>query len=176
MFNATQRFSTLKELTLNKNSLDGFKLRNIREMLSNNKGLIALNLNQCQLGEWGAVYLALGLENNRTLKTLNVADNNFGDEGMEYLTQSMINHRGLHLTHWDLSQNYISDVQGVKIAEGLASNNTLEYLSLQSNTLTMETGQAFKTLMHTHRKLAKIDLSKNLVPLSCVNEINKVCD
>ena len=140
MFNATQRFSTLKELTLNKNSLDGFKLRNIREMLSNNKGLIALNLNQCQLGEWGAVYLALGLENNRTLKTLNVADNNFGDEGMEYLTQSMINHRGFSLSHWDLSQNYISDVQGVKIAEGLAENSTLEYLSLQSNTLTFETG------------------------------------
>ena len=92
------------------------------------------------MGEWGAVYLALGLEHNSALKTLNVADNNFGDEGMEYLTQGMINNHGFSLTHWDLSQNYISDVQGVKIAEGLGANNTLEYLSLQSNTLTFETG------------------------------------
>jgi len=58
IFIATQRFSTLKELTLNKNSLDGGKLRVIREMLYNNKGLKILNMNQCQLGEDGAFYLA----------------------------------------------------------------------------------------------------------------------
>jgi len=127
---ATSRFSTLKELTLNKNSLDANKLRIIREMLWNNKGLQVLNLNQCQLGPDGAMYLAYGLAYNKFLKTLNASENNFGDEGVIFFSKEMIDNQGLRLNHLDLSENYISDVEAVKIAQGLAENNTLETLSL----------------------------------------------
>ena len=58
IFAIAQRFHGLKELTLDKNSLDGSKLRILRELLYNNKGLRILNLNDCHLGEDGAFFLA----------------------------------------------------------------------------------------------------------------------
>ena len=99
------------------------------------------------MGPYGAMYLAYGLDYNKHIKTLNVSDNIFGDEVITYFAKEMIDNQGLRLHHLDLSENYITDVEGVKIAEGLAKNNTLEYLSLQGNTLTAESRQAFATLM-----------------------------
>ena len=86
------------------------------------------------------MYLASGLAYNKFLKTLNASENNFGDEGVMFFSKEMIENSGLRLNHLDLSENYISDVEAVKIAQGLAENNTLETLSLLGNTLTAESG------------------------------------
>ena len=62
------------------------------------------------------------------------------------------------------------------MANSLTENTTLESFSLQGNTLTAQSGQAFLTLMHTNKKLSKLDLTKNLIPLRFINEINKKCE
>ena len=96
-FSVVQRYQVLVTLTLDRNSLDGAKLKILRDMLSNNRGLRTLNLNKCQLGEDGALYIASGIIANKTLQTLNMADNNFGDEGLEHLTSSMIDFGETHI-------------------------------------------------------------------------------
>ena len=76
-------------------------------------------MNQCSLGPDGAMYLAYGLTYNKHLKTLNASDNNFGDEGITFFSKEMIENEGLRLHHLDLSDNYITDVEAVKIAQAL---------------------------------------------------------
>ncbi len=109
----------MKELTLDKNQIDGTKLRIIREMIIANKGLHVLNMNHCSLGEDGASYIAQELGKNTTLKTLNLSENNFGDEGVENFAYYMILYEGFNLTHLDLSVNYITDKVGLRLAEAL---------------------------------------------------------
>jgi hypothetical protein len=122
------------------------------------------------------MYLAYGLAYNKFLKTLNASENNFGDDGISFFSKEMMENQGLRLQHLDLSENYISDTEAVKMAESLTENNTLESFSLQGNTLTAQSGQAFIVLMRTNKKLSKLDLTKNLIPLRQINEINKKCD
>lgn len=55
ILNGTLKASRLVELTLDQNILDGSKLKAIRETLINNKKLETLNMNECQLGEEGAL-------------------------------------------------------------------------------------------------------------------------
>lgn len=45
LFLSVLRYSTMKELTLDRNALDGSKLKILKEMVSNNRGLNILNMN-----------------------------------------------------------------------------------------------------------------------------------
>ena len=87
-------------------------------------------MNQCQLGSEGALHIAQGLAKNTTLKTLNLAENNFGDEGVENFAHFAILFEGFHLKHLDLSDNFISDVVGLRLAEALEFYKPLESLIL----------------------------------------------
>jgi Ran GTPase-activating protein (RanGAP) involved in mRNA processing and transport len=96
---------------LDRNPLDGTKLRVIREMLGANKGLRTLNMNQCSLGQDGCLFLALGFIKNGALRNLAIADNNFGDVGVDHLSQQMIaSGVNFRLEILDLSSNYITDI------------------------------------------------------------------
>ena len=173
---ATIKATKLVELTLDRNYLDGAKLRVIREMLVQNKRLETLNMNECQLGEDGAEYFAGGLPANNTLHYLNLASNNFGDAGVEQLATGMIVHKGFQLKHLDLSNNFVSDEAGKQLAVGLAHNHTLLSLSLAENTLTEESGLAILETMKVHPVLSRMDLSKNLIPIRYVLEIHRHCE
>ena len=83
------KFSTLGELTLNKNNLDGTKLRILRDLMSHNKGLKVLNLQDYHMGEDGALFLSQGLLKNNSLEVLNLSNNNFGDEGAKHFANGM---------------------------------------------------------------------------------------
>ena len=71
--------------------------------------------------------------------------------------------------------NYISDVQGLRLAEGLEINKSLEVLILHNNTLTKKSGFALKDSILKHQSLTKVDLNCNLVPLKLVSDIDKHC-
>ena len=107
---AMQRYQKLRELTLDKNVFDGSKLRVLREMLSSNKGLKTLNMNQCSLGQDACLYISLGFLKNTSLKQLSLCENNFGDEGIEYFSQHILTSgRDFKLEYLDLSSNFITD-------------------------------------------------------------------
>ena len=130
-------------------------------------------MNQCQLGSEGASHIAQGLGKNTTLKSLNLSENSFGDEGAENFAQFMILYEGFSLKHFDISDNFISDVVGLRLAEALTYNKSLETLNLQKNTLTQNSGFALRDTISKHPNLCKVDLSSNLIPLKIITEIDK---
>lgn len=76
------------------------------------------------------------------------------------------------LEHLDVSQNGVRDAAAEALAEGIASNRTLETLSLAYNRLTSRTGLVFAFALWTHNVgsppktppgLASLDLSGNAV-------------
>jgi hypothetical protein len=52
------RNNKLKELIMDKNHLEGKKLRVLREAMMNNLTIKFLSLNQCDLGEEGTYFIA----------------------------------------------------------------------------------------------------------------------
>ena len=73
---------------------------------------------------------------------------------------------GFDLSHLDLSDNFISDKVGPKLAEGLDCNSSLIYLNLSKNTLGPVSGEAFLDAVRNHPCIKKIDLSENIVNMS----------
>ena len=110
-------------------------MKQLYEMLSNNKTLELLSMNSCQLGEDGAEWISLGLSYNYTLKSFYIGDNNLGDEGIERLASAMSTCKGFRLEQWDLSKNFVSDKAGSMIIENLAENRSLKFLNFSDNTL-----------------------------------------
>ena len=150
----------------------------LRELLYNNKGMKTLNLNECHLGEDGAIFIAQGLYKNTTLETLNLADNGIGDEGIDTFAQGMKSEgrvSGYGLKHLDISSNFITDKSGVNLAEALAYVPNMISLTMKCNTMTELSGAAFLETIKFHLKLGKVDLSKNLVPFKFIEEINHFC-
>ena len=52
-----QKNSRLRQLTLDKNELEGKRLRILREMCMNNNGLVWMSMAHCGLGEEGAFFM-----------------------------------------------------------------------------------------------------------------------
>jgi Ran GTPase-activating protein (RanGAP) involved in mRNA processing and transport len=57
LFQVLNRNTKLKELIIDKNHLEGRRLRVLREMLLNNNFLVTLSMNDCKLEEDGANFL-----------------------------------------------------------------------------------------------------------------------
>ena len=58
LFQVLAKNTRLKELVADRNDFEGRRLRVLREFLAGNGGLQLLSLNQCNLGEDGAAYIA----------------------------------------------------------------------------------------------------------------------
>lgn len=113
IFSGCMKFGTLQELTVNKNNLDGTKLRVLRDLMSINKGLKVLNMEECHMGEEGALFLSQGLLKNHSLEVLNLSNNNFGDDGAKHFAIGMQGGVGFQLKTFDLSRNFITDKGGL---------------------------------------------------------------
>lgn len=77
---------------------------------------------------------------------------------------------------FDLSKNFISDKVGVMLAQGLKNNRSLKSFYLAENTLTEVTAVAFLLCLKNQNYLSKLDLSKNLIPIKFIIDINKLCE
>jgi len=82
---------------------------------------------------------------------------------------------GYQIKNLDISDNFITDASGVKLAEAINSVPRLETLNLSRNTLTEVSAAIFVDEIRTHQRLHKLDLTTNLVPLRFIHEINKRC-
>ena len=83
LFSILAKNSRLKELIVDRNHLDGKRLRILRDFVSNNNGLVTLSMNHCHLREEGGDYISQGLIKNRKLRTLLLSGNDLGDEGVQ---------------------------------------------------------------------------------------------
>ena len=82
---------------------------------------------------------------------------------------------GYQIKNLDISDNFVTDVSGVKLAEAINSCPGLETLNLSRNTLTEVSAAVFADELRTHQRLHKLDLAVNLVPLRYIHAINKRC-
>ena len=132
LFQILAKNSRLKELILDKNFLDGKRLRVLRDFIGNNNGLHYLSMNHCRLGEEGAYFISQGLTKNRKLRTLLLSNNNIFDEGLIRLGQT-IGMSSLGLEHLDVSNNTLTDEGVIDFAKNLAENRALITLNLKQN-------------------------------------------
>lgn len=130
LFSVLGRNYKLRELIIDKNSLDGKRLRVIRENLMTNNSLVTLSMNQCLLGEDGAFYIAHGVVKNKKLKHLYLAGNDFGDEGFSNFSDVISNYN-FGVETLDLSNNSFTDRGAIIFAKGLTLNTSLLTLLLR---------------------------------------------
>ena len=119
-------------MVLDKNFLEGKKMRVLRECLANNGGLTLLSLNLCRLCEEGVQFLAGGLAKNRRLKTLLLSGNAMKDPGFFAIAEA-ISKSNLPLRHLDISNNIITDDSAIPFAKALYSNVHLEQINFKWN-------------------------------------------
>ena len=164
----------MKEVHLDYNQIDGSRMKIIQDMLSSNRSLVYLNMNNCQLGPDAADFFAIGLSYNVTLKTLLLRDNEFGDEGSERINTSLSINKGFNLEHLDLSKNFINDRTAVTMIQALAENKNLKTLSLEDNTLGEPFATALIEMVRDHPCISMVKLQDNFVPLKMVYELGKL--
>ncbi|CAL1149683.1 unnamed protein product [Cladocopium goreaui] len=100
-------------------------------LLADNIYVSRLSLNECNLGDQGAEYLAEALAENEVLTSLSLEGNRVGDRGAARLAAAL--ERNEALTSLSLGRNCVGG-QGVKhLLDALESNYTLLTLDLASN-------------------------------------------
>ncbi len=97
----------MRELILDRNDLDGRRLRILKDFIGMNTGLLSVSMNSCKLYQEGAFLIAQGLARNRKLKTLMISNNNITDDGLMHISEVLASNSSLE--HFDLSKNTISD-------------------------------------------------------------------
>lgn len=160
-------YCKLKRLEINENNLSESGINAIFEAMVNNKSIEYLNFEgsmKCGIDRLRMPYLNLMLQTNETLKHLNLANCGIQDHHLRSLTDGLRNNmtlQVLNLSHneaqknykefakvlsssplksLDLSYNSISDLDGILIAQNLASNKTLETLNIKNNLLRESAG------------------------------------
>ena len=129
-----------------------------------------LSLNQCNLGEDGAAYIAQGLAKNRRLRTLLLSSNQLGDRGLQMIADSI---EYSSLEHLDLSKNQLTNVGVVDFAENLSNNRSLVSVNLRSNQIGKDGGMAMREAVGIHKYLVRVYLEDNAVQVRDIEEIEK---
>ena len=158
---------------MDKNFLDGKKLRILKEFVGNNNGLTLLSMNQCRLGEEGAFFIAVGLAKNKKLRTLILSGNNIKDAGLNAFSDNLAR-SGYSLAHLDLSNNTISDDGATRFARSLTSNRSLQSLNFKGNQIGRDGGMALRESVGQHPYLLKLYLESNAVQVRDIEEIDRI--
>ena len=172
IFQTLAKNSRLRQLILDKNFLEGKRLRILKEFMGSNSGLTLLSLNLCRLCEEGASYLARGLGFNRNLKTLLLSGNAMKDLGLAAISDA-VSKSSLPLVHLDVSNNIITDESAIPFAHAMTSNRYLEMVNMKGNQIGPEGGNALREAIGDHDSLVKFNLESNAVAVRDVEEIER---
>jgi hypothetical protein len=117
-----------------------------------------LNLQQNNIGDEGARYIAKVLEQNTSLKELNLQQNNIGYHGAYEIAKAL--EQNTSLTKLNLQQNNIDDYGAHHIVGALEQNTSLKELNLQQNNI----GGAFEK----KRSLLKLMVAHFVCTVVCL--------
>ena len=129
-----------------------------------------LSMNECSLGEDGAIYIAQGLSENKTLQKISLVSNKFGDEGIMEFARRMQD-PGLKIASLDLSSNYISDASGQLLGEAFVKNRSITNLSLRDNSLNDCTANKFLSSIYGNGVVQDIDFSDNFISVKIIGKL-----
>jgi Ran GTPase-activating protein (RanGAP) involved in mRNA processing and transport len=172
------------DLCENRITLDG--IREICEMLKNDKKMSVLKLDYNEFSNPGAEQIEMMLEVNKSLKALHIARNVIEDEGAKSIGKSLrsndtltkidLSHNYIEdegakifsnslkhnatLTSLDLSHNRIGDKGGITLAEVLRHNSTLQFLSIKENDMKVA-GEHFAEALRYNTTLMMLDFAFN---------------
>lgn len=144
-----------KGLYLTGNKITNQSISILSDALYNNLTLIELDLSDNYISDIGVQILMDVLLTNKTiLKKLHLGSNNITDQGIQYLSDMLkTNHT---LTHLMLNRNHISN-HGIHLLSNVLAlhNNSLEVLSLSSNSLITDSSIDSLIIMLKHNETLK---------------------
>ena len=132
----------------------------VSEIISTCPRLKNLNLTACHLGLKMKEILKI-LEDNRTISYLDLSVNDIGNNTEIFKALASMLEKNLFIKYLYLDTNYITDKDfEIIIHEGLSKNKNLNYLSLKSNKITLN---SIKVLSDSIKKDNKKQLEQYLI-------------
>ena len=141
----------------------------LAEMLSCNKSLTELSLEECCIPVAGFRQIARGLLQNTSLKKLDISHNNLRMEGSVALAEMLSCNKSLtELNIWECD---IPEAGFREIARGLIHNTSLKKLSNSRNKLGMEGSVALAQMLSCNKSLTELNLMWLCIPEAGLTEI-----
>ena len=154
--------TSLRELDLSHNNIDGNAFDHLGELLKLNPQLTVLNLTNNVLGDMGAasVVKALGhkLEGGYPkIDTLALGANKIGEAGAQAVAQLLADSKTIHTV--SLCGNDIGDQGASHIAAAVMRNQGINSVDFSGNPIGPKGALAFKSCLETNSNLETLNLS-----------------
>ena len=169
VFKALCNNTPLKKLDINVNNVRMEGSVALVEMLSLNKSLTELSLQDCLIPEAGLGEIARGLLKNTSLKKLDITHNKLGIGGSVALAEMLSCNKSL--TELNLRWCDIPEAGLREIPKGLLKNTSLKKLDISRNKLGMEGSVALAEMLSCNKSLTELDLERCDIPEAGLREI-----
>lgn len=120
----------LKEINVSKNAISAEGLQELRFALSMNHGLVALRLQNNQLGPEGALVLSGWLRGLYVLEVLNISSCSIKDVGVKAVSMSIVSKV---IRQISMRENYITENGSLEFFKNMKDNPMLEHLDYGRN-------------------------------------------
>ena len=130
----------------------------IATMLTENKSLTSLWLEDCHISGQGAGELATALCKNTTLRELNLSGNPIGEyvEGVTAIATMLAENKSLTYTQLELDNCHISGQGAGELAAALCKNSTLQTLDLDRNPIGVEGASSMSDMLQHNTSLTRL--------------------
>lgn len=163
--------SRLQTLRLSKNHFTVDQLATLATTLEGNVSLIALVLDDNDLGPDSAVEIARILRRS-SLKTLSLAGNRIGDDGAQAIANALLSNKTL--TSLNLEYNDITSKGILSVSQALAHSASLQELSLAANDLRFGGTEHLADGLAVNQTLISLDLDSTLIVEDDIEVLVKV--
>ena len=168
--NALKKLSLLKELAINVNENRSKRLaKSISSVISNNKLMETLLLNDSSLGDDGVIKIAQSLCKHSKLKLINLQSNNITEEAAKALASTISSNTGLEELY--LGNNQLQ-LGVIKIATALKSISSLKVLDFNNNNIPEQVADELAAAIRVNNSIEKLWLSDNHLGSSTVMIVN----
>ena len=164
----------LRELEMNSNPIGDDGATALAQMLTRNKSLNTLDLENCSITKVGAIHLANALCINSSLITFKLGDNEVKNQGASALAEMLT--RNQSLNNLSLDHCSISQVGASHLANALYVNSALKFFDLMSNQIADQGAVAFAQMLTVNQSLKTVDMQQcNITELGAINLAEAVC-
>lgn len=141
--------------------------RTLGRLLYDDKRVVCLNVSNCFLGDKSGVFIARALRKNKGLRNLDLGQNNLGFETCKVLAESLEENETLEYLSLESNPLYGQKIEKL-LAEIVTTNKSLKHFSLFKCSLTVEGGKLIAKAMAENSSLLCLEYSSNsFSPLDC---------
>jgi len=159
--NSARTNNTLQALSLKNSSLGADSCIEIGNFLRTSQSIKDLDLSQCSLSSSEGKRLGDGLSSNRSLTTLNISSNSKLGEGFVALIQTLHGNAISVITKLFADNVGAGDAGALRMGDILRSNTTLERISLKDNGISNMGAENLFNGLQTNKTLIFLSLEKN---------------